>query len=165
MSVRLVAVALVSALSVMAAGCTVDRERELIGKWKGDTMSATFAAVRLKEESGSSQEDAQNAAKMMAATFVDLKSDKTFTAGMGGATTEGTWTFNKETGETVLSIKTMKGPDGQVVPQAPTAWTAYLNDDNMKLSFYPAPPESAAQIRQSKEKGGLKRGISLYRTL
>jgi hypothetical protein len=153
----------VSMLAVACIGCTADREQELIGKWQGDAMSATFAAVRMKEESGASTEDAKNAAKILAATFVDFESDKTFTAGMGGATTEGNWTFNKETGEAVLNITTMKGPDGVAVAQAPSSWTAYMDDSNMRLSFYPAPPESAAELRKSKVKGGLSGGISLYR--
>ena len=82
---------------------------------------------------------------------------------MGGATTEGSWTFNKESGEVVLTIAKMKGPDGQEMEQAPSAWTAYLGDDNQKLSFYPAPPESASMLKQSKAKGGLSGGVSLYK--
>jgi hypothetical protein len=64
----------------------------------------------MKEDSGASTEDAKNAAKILATTFVQLKKDKTFTAGMGGAVTEGTWTFNKETCEVLMKISSMKGP-------------------------------------------------------
>jgi hypothetical protein len=157
-----------TALAALTMGCSVDREQGLIGKWQGDVTSATFAAVRLKEESGASTEDAKNAAKILAGTFVELKKDKTFTAGMGGATTEGNWTFNKETGEVVLNISKMMGPDGKEMESPPngsppSSWTAYLADDNGKLAFYPAPPESVAMLKQSKTKGGLSGGVSLYK--
>jgi hypothetical protein len=166
-SVRLAAMAL-TMLSAIAAGCSTDREQGLIGKWQGDAMSATFAAIRLKGESGASTEDAKGAAKILAATFVELRKDKTFTAGMGGATTEGAWTFNKETGEVVLNIAKMMGPDGKEMESPPSggppsSWTAYLADDNGKLAFYPAPPESVAMLKQTKEKGGLSGGVSLYK--
>ncbi|MCI0360170.1 MAG: DUF4923 family protein [Planctomycetaceae bacterium] len=108
MSLRLAATVL-TMLAALGAGCSVDREQAVIGKWQGDATSATFAAIRLKGESGASTEDAKNAAKILAATFVELRKDKTFTAGMGGATTEGAWTFDKETGEVVLNIAKMMG--------------------------------------------------------
>jgi hypothetical protein len=149
--------------AALAAGCQVDREQALVGNWKGDKMSATFAAIKLKDESGASTEQATEAAKILAATFVEIRQDKTFTAGMGGATTEGNWTFNKETGEVLLKISKMKGPDGTEVAQAPDAWTAYLGDDNRRLAFYPAPPESVTMMRQSDVKGGLSNGVSLYK--
>ena len=163
MSVRLAVAVAIVATSALAAGCARDREQELIGKWKGSALNATFKAIKMKEDTGATQKEAEEAAKTMAATFVELKSDKTFTAGMGGATTEGNWTFNKETGEAVLNITTMKGPDGAVMAQAPTAWTAILDDDNRRLAFYPAPPESVAMIKQAKIKGGLSGGVSLYK--
>ena len=164
MSVRVVAATVLSMSAALAVGCSTDREQALIGKWKGDKMSATFAAVKLKEESGASTEDARNAAKLLAATFVELRKDKTFTSGMGGATVEGNWTFTKETGEVVLNITKVKGPDGKEVAEgAPKAWTAYLGDDNRRLAFYPAPPESVAMLKQSNVKGGLSGGVSLYK--
>src|SRR5688572_2563505 len=163
MSVRLPAIMVLMLAAALAAGCARDREQELIGRWKGSALNATFKAIKMKEDTGASQKEAEEAAKIMAATFVELKSDKTFTAGMGGATTEGNWTFNKETGEAVLNITAMKGPDGQPVESAPTAWTAILDDDNRRLGFYPAPPESVAMIRESKVKGGFTSGVSLYK--
>jgi hypothetical protein len=159
---RLTAAVVIAVFAAMAAGCA-DRESNLIGKWKASAMSSTFKAIKMKEDTGATQQQAEEAAKVMAATFVDINSDKTFTAGMGGATTEGNWTFNKETGEVVLNITTMKGPDGAVVEQKPSAWTAYMDDNDMRLAFYPAPPESVALIKDSKVKGGLSGSISLYR--
>jgi hypothetical protein len=159
---RLTATVAVAMFAALSAGCA-DREANLIGKWKASAISSTFKAIKLKEDTGATQEQAEEAAKVMAATFVDLNSDKTFTAGMGGATTEGNWTFNKETGEVVLNITTMKGPDGAVMEQKPTAWTAYMDESDMRLSFYPADPETVATIKESKVKGGLTGGISLYR--
>src|SRR5262245_25098711 len=132
--VRPAGVVLQALVAALAVGCSTDREQMVIGKWQGDATSATFAAVRLQGESGASTEDARNAAKIMAATFVDVRKDKTFTAGMGGATTEGTWTFDKEKGELVLTISKMLGPNQQEMQGAPAAWTAYLNDDNRRLS-------------------------------
>ncbi len=162
--VRLASASLIILSAALSAGCSMDRESALVGNWKGDKMSATFAAVRIKEESGASTEQAKEAAKILAATFVEIRKDKTFAAGMGGATTEGSWTFNKETGEVVLNIAKMKGPDGKELEQgAPSAWTAYLGDDNRRLAFYPAPPESVATIRNSGSKEGLANGVSLYK--
>jgi len=163
-SVRWLLSSVVVFAAALAAGCSTDREQTVIGKWKGDKTSAAFAAIKIKEESGASVEDARNAAKLLAATFVELRKDKTFTAGMGGATTDGNWTFNKETGEVILNISKMKGPDGKELEAgAPTAWTAYLDDGDQRLAFYPAPPESVAMIKKSGETGGLTNGISLYK--
>jgi hypothetical protein len=145
------------------AGCTPDREQVVMGKWQGDELSATFAAVKMKEDSGASTEEAKNAAKVLATTFVQLKKDKTFTAGMGGAVTEGTWTFNKETGEVLMKISSMKGPDGKEVAGGTTEWTAYLDEDNRRLGFYPAPPGVVKMIKESTDPGAMKRGVSLYK--
>ena len=82
---------------------------------------------------------------------------------MAGSTAEGTWTFNKETGEAILNINSMKGLDGKQAEGAPKTWSAYLDDNDSRLAFYPMPPESAALLKQTKEKGALKKGISLYR--
>ena len=161
-SVRLAGATGLAMVVAVATGCA-DREQELIGKWKASALNSTFKAIKLKEDSGISTQEATEAAKVMAATFVEVKSDKTFTAGMGGATTEGTWTFNKETGEVVLNITTTKAPDGNEAFGGPKAWTAYLDDSDRRLSFYPMPPDSVALLKQSKEKGGLFGGISLYR--
>ena len=49
---RFMALAVGLLLVMGAAGCSVDREAQLIGKWQGDAFSATFAAVKLKEDSG-----------------------------------------------------------------------------------------------------------------
>jgi hypothetical protein len=162
MSIRWAAVVL-AATTVFTVGCARDREGELIGKWQGDAMSATFKAIKMKEDSGATQQQAQEAAKVLAGAFVDINSDKTFSAGMGGATTEGNWTFNKETGEVVLNITTMKGPTGEVMDQKPSAWTAYLDDNNRRLSFYPMDPESVATVKAAKVKGGLTAGVTMYR--
>ena len=135
-SYRLAAVVCLVA-AALAAGCNPDRETIVTGKWQGDELSSTFAATKMKEDSGASLEDAKNMAKIMAMTFVELRKDKTFTAGMAGATTEGTWTFNKETGEVVMKITSMKGPDQKEVKEFFQAWTAILNEDNRRLSFYP----------------------------
>jgi len=161
-STRSAAVLAVMLIAALSGGCG-GREQELIGKWKASAISSTFKAIKMKEDSGATQQQAEEAAKIMAATYVEVKSDKTFTAGMGGATVEGTWTFNKETGEVVLNISSMKGPDGNAAGGAPNAWTAYLDDNDSRLSFYPMPPESVALIKQAKQKGGLSGGISLYR--
>ena len=163
MSVRQASATILILSATLSAGCQTDRETALVGKWKGDRMSATFAATRMKEESGASTEQAKEAAKILAATFVEIRKDKTFTAGMGGATTEGSWTFNKESGEVVLNIAKMKGPDGKEMEGAAGAWTAYLGDNNQRLAFYPAPPESVAMIRKSGSKEGLANGVSLYK--
>ena len=159
---RLMAAVAVAMFAALLTGCA-DREANLIGKWKASVMSSTFKAIKMKEDTGATQQQAQDAARIMAATFVDINSDKTFTAGAGGATSEGNWTFNKETGEVVLNITTMKGLDGAVAEQKPTAWTAYMDESDMRLAFYPMPPESVALIKESKVKGGLSGGISLYR--
>jgi len=66
----------------------------------------------------------------------------------------------------VLKISRLLGPDQQEVPAVErlgSSWTAYLNKDNDKLSFYPAPPESVAMIRTSNVKGGMTQGISLFK--
>lgn len=144
--------AVATMLAALAASGCADREQELIGKWKASEVGAMFKAIKMKEDTGVSTQAATEAAKVMAATFVEINSDKTFTAGAGGATTEGTWTFNKETGEVVLNITTMKGPDGQVMEQAPSAWTAYMDESDMRLTFLPADPESVAMIKTPKSK-------------
>jgi hypothetical protein len=155
---------IVLVVSLAVTGCSTDREQQLIGSWKGDATSATFAAIKLKEDSGASVQDATNAAKMMAATSVKLNKDKTFTSKMAGATLTGQWTFNKETGEVVLTGSKLLGPDQKEVPAAGVpVWTAYLSKDNDKLSFYPADPAGVATIRQMNVKGGLTQGISLYK--
>lgn len=151
-------------LVASAAGCSVDREQQLIGKWKGDELSATFAAIKMKEDSGASTEDAKNAAKVLVATFVEIKSDKSFTAGMGGATTEGTWTFNKESGEVILNIAKVTGPDGKDAELGLKSWCAYLDDGDRRLALYPMPVEFAAELKKTKEKGALKKGISLFKS-
>lgn len=150
-------------LVACAAGCSVDREQQLIGKWQGDELSATFAAIKLKEDSGASTEDAKNAAKVLVQTYVEIKSDKSFTAGMGGATTEGTWTFNKETGEVILNISKVTGPDGKESEIGIDSWCAYLDSGNRRLALYPMPAAFAAELKKTKEKGALKQGISLYK--
>jgi hypothetical protein len=38
-----------------------------------------------------------------------------------------------------------------------------MDESDMRLAFYPMPPESVAMIKDSKVKGGLSGGISLYR--
>lgn len=163
MLVRAALATILVATVVVSLGCNPDREQIVIGKWQGDELSSTFAATKMKEDSGASLEDAKNMAKIMAMTFVELRKDKTFSAGMAGATTEGTWTFNKETGEVVMKITSMKGPDQKEVKEFFQAWTAFLNDDNRRLSFYPAPPESVAMLRESKVPGGMTNGISLFK--
>lgn len=151
-------------LSVVALGCSTDREQQVLGKWQGDALSATFAAVKLKEDSGASTADAKNAAKLMAATSVELRKDKTFTGVMGGATLTGTWTIDKEKGEVVMKGAKLTGPDGQEVPgTAVPTWTGILSESNDKLSFYPMNPEGVAMVRTANIKGGLTQGISLYK--
>jgi hypothetical protein len=143
----------------------VDREQLLIGRWQGENLGAGEAAEILDKSAGRSIPDPEQATRLMAAaTYVDLKPDKTFTAEMGILAVSGEFTFNRDTGEVVLTILQEKGPLPEDASRGDLSWTAYLDENNEQLLLFPVPPASAATVRQAKLPGGVPAGIKLGKT-
>jgi hypothetical protein len=163
---RLVGSLLVVALVV---GCSTDREQTLIGTWQGDPLSGTFAAAKMKEETpGATVAEARAAAAALANTAIEFRKDKTFQVAFQGQTFDGTWTFNKESGEVLLNILESSMPlaeDGAKKPKEPMFWVAQLDDQDYRLGLFMMPPESVALMKKSLDgkKQGLSNGISLYK--
>lgn len=143
----------------------VDREQLLIGHWQGKDL-VTDEDIAIIEGSGPVKLDPDEVARLMAAAaHFELKRDKTFAAEFGVLTTSGEFTFNGDTGEVVLKILQVK-----MVPEADASnpdlsWTAYLNDDNNQLLFFPVPPADAAILRQGKLPTGKQPGIKLEKRM
>lgn len=154
---------------VTVTGCAKQREREelLVGTWKPTLTGLVGMAPGMAKEAGSPLA-ALGASAVVNSVSIEFRKDKTFDMIWGGNTGRGTWTFNKDTGESVLSVTAV----GSIVPsrvsqtppqqpKEPLVYTVYMDPDNKSLRFFPMPPSAVAFTKQAGEGKGLSNGILL----
>jgi hypothetical protein len=149
-------------LTGMLSGCAQDREQVLIGKWQTTAFAAPVLGAKLKNDApAASGAQVAGAALVLGTAGMEVRKDKTFDLIWLGNTMNGTWSFDKKSGEMILNvgkIQPLPGlPGGQGLQ--PGAWVAYLDPDNLRLRLYPVPRESAELMKNSK--GPMADGIPL----
>ena len=146
-------------LSAALAGCGQDREQILIGKWQTSSLTAPITAFRLKEQTPSaSPSQAMAGGRLLGTAGMEIRKDKTFLLAWMGSAMEGTWTFNRDSGELLLNVTRAQPILGRQQMPAGT-WVAYLDPDNTRLRLYLGGPDVAAQTK--KGGGPLADGIPL----
>jgi hypothetical protein len=127
-------------LLVGFAGCAVEPEQMLVGKWGGDTSAATIAikAAKMKADNPDiSAEQARDYARAAASFAVQFKSDKTCDLYAGGNVLHGTYTFDKEENLAEIDFKTADvAPENKAQnpePFQPQQWIAMLDPEEEKL--------------------------------
>ena len=133
----------------MLAGCGTNREAVLIGKWETSGLVAPMLGFKLKEENPSaSPSEAMGGGRVLGTAAMEIRKDKTFQLAWIGNVMEGTWTFDKEDGETILNVtKAQPLPGGQHLPFK--TLVAYLDPDNLRLRLYPGGPVEADIAKKS----------------
>src|SRR5687768_2380576 len=117
----------------LLTGCGTDREKVLIGKWQASTITGTMMALKMKDASPSATpQEAMGAGRLLGATAMEIRKDKTFRLGAVGHVMEGGWTFDKESGELLLNTTKVQGLLGKSAFK-PDKWVAYLDPDNLRL--------------------------------
>ena len=144
---------------LLLAGCGRDREQILIGTWKTSVITAPIMAFKMKEQTPSATgSEAMAAGRLVGATGIELKKDKSFSLVCLGNSFEGTWTFNRESGELSLNVRQAQAlPGFGSLPLK--SCVAYLDPDNLRLRLYPVEREF---VEAAKVSGGpLADGIPL----
>jgi hypothetical protein len=145
------------------AGCATDREKILIGSWRPSALAAPIMAAKLKQDTPSaSGSTAMGGGRILTAAAIDVRKDKTFTLAWLGNNVDGTWTFDKKSGEMQLNVAKIQSinpaiPQVQGLPGG--TWVAYLDPDNLRLRVYPMPKEHVAMLQKSG--GPMADGIAL----
>ena len=140
------------------AGCAEDRQAVLIGKWETSEMFAPAMAFKLKQGAPEGV-NPTGAAFALSHTEMEIRKDRTFRLGLLGHLAEGTWIFNKQSGQVRLNVVRVQHASGR--PQLQTGdWVANLDPDNTRLRVFPGSAETQALAQQSGG-GGLGDGIPL----
>jgi hypothetical protein len=151
-------------LVFLATGCgPADRQAILIGQWAASSTAGLAMSVKLSKDAKSNS-DAYKGGKALAATGVEIKKDGTFMLVWAGHQCQGDWTFDKQSGEVALKVKSaeplLPTPAAKDAPAfKPQTYTAYLDEDNSRLRFLPVPPDIAKTM--DKNGPGLSGGIPL----
>jgi len=140
-------------LALLLAGCGGNRESKLIGSWKARPVCAMLNGIQ-SQANGASTQEAVDTAKMMAASTLDIRADKTFSLNFS-APMEGTWTWSEDTGTAKLTASLSHGEEsGQSspTPVPPPSFKAKLSDDNSRLTLSNSLPSANGGIELNFDK-------------
>ncbi len=152
-------------LALALAGCGPSREQILVGKWGPSQVSAVTMAFKLQDQ-GARGSAAYQGGRALTAMELEVRKDRTFTLAWMGHAVQGTWSFNKDTGELLLTqtgvqrLLPVGGGAQSDLPPGP--WIAFMDPDNLRLRVYPCQPSQVDMLKQSR--GPLADGIPLKKT-
>ena len=128
-------------LLLTLAGCHVDREAALTGKWQVDA-DAMMAQYRGEKEmkAATPQQRRQMRAKMEG-IFLEMKPDKTFVITSGPPRQvdwQGTWVFDKETGVATFTSQPVAEQAGETPAGKTSTFTGQLDGGNSRFTTIPS---------------------------
>jgi hypothetical protein len=129
-------------------------EQTLIGKWSATDKSGIGRAFKLKSEHPDAKgSEVLAAAKILAATSLDLKKDGVFTLVYGAGKYGGSWKFDKQDAMVELEVTTVNDQVADVKNLLTGAFLGVIDREDGTMRLYPIDRKGYEASKKRGDKG------------
>jgi hypothetical protein len=142
-------------LVVGCMGCSSEMsEQTLAGRWGATDKSGVASAIKIKSGSPDSKgSDIVAAAKILAATSLELKKDGEFSLQFGVNKYDGSWKFDQAEAMVDLTVAKMNGEVVDVKNLLTGSFLGVMNRDDWTMRLYPIDRKGYQEFKRRGDKG------------
>ena len=149
--------ALTAGLVLLVAGCMGRpefTEKTIIGKWTSTSKSGIGQAFRIKAEHPDAKaSEILAAAKLLAATSLELNKDGVFALAYGVNKLGGSWQFDEKDAMVELEVTTRNGQPVDPKTLLLSAFLGVIDRDDATMRLYPVDRKGYEESRKRGDKG------------
>jgi len=145
-------------LFLLVAGCTgcsaEMSEQTLSGKWSAVDKTGIGSAIKIKAGAPDAQgSQIVAAAKLLAATSLELKKDSEFSLQFGVNKYDGSWKFDKQAAMVDLTVAKMNGEAADAKNMLTGTFLGIMDRDKGTMRLYPIDRKSYEELKRRGDKG------------